>query len=284
MEVLSGLLWYAGLVFALVFMLVAYHYKRALARFGSDEVSAFTRLLGTDFGVTACGVVVLGVVLGSQLSTPPVGRRAQQARAAAELRAYRALGEVLGRDLAEKANPGSKALVISAAGDERSVAYAQAMLAGLQASFGSRIALGKHEELRPEDNPNNPEQPLATALVLETRRLNNLVAANSDCNVVVCLLDVAAEFEDTPVAARAGNGTALVGVFSRNPYQLGAAIAAGKITACVVPRREYRWRPPAPTDGTPALFSQRFVLVTHQNIMDVAKANKTLFFLQKRLE
>ena len=236
-------------------------------------------------GVIACGVVVLGVILASQLTAAPGGKRLQQARLAEETRAYRALGEALGRDLAEKAAAGSKALVVSLApGDDRAAGYTSAMIEGLQASFGSRITISKHEQLRPEDNPNNSEQALGDALTLDNRRLNALLSANGDCNVLVCLMDVSREFEQTAVATRAGNGNALVGVFSRNPYQLGSAIASGRITACVVPRREFRHQDQLPTDDLPTVFNKRFILVSHKNIRDVAKENKLLFYVVKRLE
>jgi hypothetical protein len=230
--------------------------------------------------------IVAAVVAGRFILRPQPHQRALQAR---EL-ATRGLAEYLVRT-----HPGQRALVMSnpfihrAGTDRKIIDTEEAGLRGLRDGFGRTITVDAvvPAELRPGalENPReveiDPQTTTPLSFLVAPDAFDKAVQAHPDCALIVSLIGLPEEL-DRCAAWRAPGAPAFalllpdLRMVGDRPAVM-QAVKSGKLLAFVL------HKPGGPSDDTPlgkdhlAEFEKRFVLVTPENVEQVAQEYPALF-------
>ncbi len=279
-----GFLWYIGIGVAVLLTLFAYRTKRSITRMTEDQVSELNRVLGTDFGVTLMGCVAFGVVFAFVYNANPGAKALKTVRRQHMLARYRAVGEVLGKELADATKTKSTGLLVLPPVRGVAQEYQNAVIKGLKEGCGNKINFKRREVLSSDKEAADPELEQAKNLVIRSSELSGFAARNKECTVVVCLMDITPDYPGTPLAADVKNANKLMGLVTGDPYMLGLPLSQGQITACVVPKTGLRNEVLPPDASVKDRFDQAYWLVTPGNLKDIIKLNKRMFYLLKRVE
>ncbi len=276
--------WYIFIFAGIAVMIFAYRTKKSLGRLGRKEVSTFRRFLGTDCGVNICASAVLAGIVFFILNADPGPKKLKELQLRQELEAQQIMAEKLARHLAAKAKRGSKALVIIRDMGPSGRPYREALLKGLRQGFDGKVRVARTESVKVAD-PNSVEDPggvVLERLYLQNDQLDDIIKRHRDCQVVVSFIGVANNYQESNLPKKVSDGKTLFGLYTNNVYLLGPAIARAEITVCVVPHPLFRWEDLEPKSDADTIFTKRYLVVTQQNVRQLAGKHRKLFFLTVR--
>ncbi len=280
-------MWYIPIIAGIALTFIAYRKRRSIHRMGADEVSDIGRIMGTDFGVAFFGCITLAVILCSILFSNPGTEQLKSQLKQDEVAAYEELGRVLGNHIGAAVKDGKaegKALVIDRETGPDGKVYHEAFMKGLEKGFRGRVSVSKVHKLPAHPKVKNPAYAQTEYFWLRNEVLDALAKQYPDCNVVISLVPFEDQYSSSRVASAAQSKEMYVGVYTGNPYLLGAAISTRQITTCIVPDPDFV------NDGKPAetvpedLFSQRYIMLNHKNIGSVVRKYKRLLHVTKRID
>lgn len=235
------------------------------------------------------GLVFVAVVIGAIGARYVLGPNPQRAARSDRAIAARGLAEAVAARF-----PGQRALVLSNPYTQRPgtarhiLEMEEAGLEGVRAGAHGKFAIAAvvHPDLRPAAL----ENPRAVAIDVETTTpLSYLVApdafdrvaqAHPDCTVLISLIGLPAELDQCEAWKKNGPPTfALLLPDLRlmgDPAAVVAAVTSGKITAIVLRKPGGRSEHEPVGRDFQAEFEQRFVLVTRNNVEDIAARTPSL--------
>jgi hypothetical protein len=281
---MSFLAVFAGVIFAAA----CYRLKKGRLRHPTLTPGAAQKLLGNDtatvFAAAGVFVVVAIFLLAGSTSIETV----REERLTTELSSYRAMATVLGQQLATasaETSDANKVLVFDMLGGDLYERYHDAAVEGLKEGLGGAVEVTTHRFRAEPKEEDTTEIERADALLFNVHEFDELARKHEDHLVVVSLMGLPTDFENSAARLQFSRAKRFFGVFEDNVYLHGATIAQGEITACVAPKREFDYDTldPVPAGDVKALFDQRYILIHAENVIEVAKEYPRMFKRLKRL-
>jgi hypothetical protein len=275
--------WYLFIILGIAVTVLAYRKKSAISRLGVEQASWFERFFGTDFGMTCCACVTLGVVLGFIVKADPTISQLREMEESYERKQYHELGQRLGSHVKAKAN-GGKALVITRAPSDLNRAQHENLIEGIKAGLGN-VQIGAvvfADFLREDKSPEEQALPYR----LSNAFMNRVLQKNVNCSVVISTVGVSENFVDSNLAADVTIGKRAFALYSDNVYMQVQAMALSRrypFDYCVFPNPGF--------DGKLSLAGKDFNFETHYAELSpkdkaqraaVLKKHRRMFYFDKR--
>ncbi len=187
----------------------------------------------------------------------------------------------LGQEIASRHAGGKILLIRYAAGNaEAATSMTKAQMDGLNAGLAGKTAIAATEELSSVMQPGDNDTMLDPGGMLTAERFDAMLADNPECNVVVSLVGLPYDMQAMQYWKQAQKDPQAVPrlvLVNAHTYELKQAIAAGHISVVLQNKPEiYDWNAPVPPDED-AAFNNRFIVITPDNIDQVAAKYPMLF-------
>jgi hypothetical protein len=168
-------------------------------------------------------------------------------------------------------------LVIDRAPQNHAKAYDELRMEAFKAAFGEETdvyAIYTDENI----TVGELEADQATNYLFTSEDLSKIFKDNPFCTVIISMIGLPADFKGSPAEERVLNNDLLLAVVTGNPYNLGTSISDGAVDLCVVPKpglKEFSMLNEEATSEE--AVNTRYLLITPENVMRIAKRNSDLF-------
>jgi hypothetical protein len=168
-------------------------------------------------------------------------------------------------------------LVIDRAPQDHTAGYHEIRLDALKAAFGEGVDV--YPIYTNEDTTvGDLEANLATNYVFTSDDLAKILKDNPFCTVAISMIGLPHDFAGSQTAKRIAENKIFLAVVTGNPYNLGTSISDGVVNLCVVPKPGIREMGMLDSEATvEEAVNSRYLLITPENVMRIAKRNSTLF-------
>jgi hypothetical protein len=193
--------------------------------------------------------------------------------------AMQTLGDEFGSN-----HPGAKILVINSEPTEFNKLQVQqdVIINSLQLGLNGRGKLGSIVHPKYSDDITDPvEEGMITAAMLD-----QLIEENPQHQIVLNLVGMPHDYQDMALWTMEEETRPKLALYRDSVFELQRAIAGGYICAAVIYKPGFRFvidGPPAPENYSDA-FAERFLLVTSNNVDDLAAEHPNMFFVQEEDE
>ena len=227
--------------------------------------------------VIVCAVVVL-------MKTGVVGDQGTQRIIANELTYAKAGYFMLGKQLAEKAS-GAKTLIIAEkarANDTRTPELLQAFKDGaagklkIAATATPTVTWPEGKQPKPEEMDMMPMNEM-----LKAKDYNDVISKYPDCNLIVSFIGLPNDVQNLNVWSMPPDKMPKLGLINCNYQNLKTAIQSGAVLAVVGINPTAKFdEQPAPKEQK-AAFDRRYILITPENVVQIAETYKNMFEAEK---
>lgn len=187
-----------------------------------------------------------------------------------------AKGYVLGKYLADK-HPGGTVLIIAAPDYKKDEDFAT-FLKGLKKAFGKKITVGAIEGIVITKNIKPGGHTPALWRVMQAVDFDSMINRHPECNIVLTTIGLPEDLHRMNIWQQPDKTRPKLAIIGGHMFVLWKAIKAGYISAAiagVTGKINYD----SPPDDLEKTFAKRYILVTKENLDEMMKKYKTLFFL-----
>ena len=262
-------------------MLFSYRFKKFRIR-ENDHVSMMARIFGNDTSTTFFGCVCLLGVIATIVRVQPAPTVAAEERRARLVRERMAMVRHLGNKIAGEAPPGAQVLLIDFARATGSSTdpMIERTREVLDDCFNNRLKLASVELFNCSPTQRD-HRSIVGALQLTNKQFDMFVKRNPQCNVILSLVGLPNEFENSHSYFKLRKGEIMLAVYSEDIYYYGSYIASGAVTFCAAPKRftEYdlSWEP---SENTTRDFEHYHLLITKENLLSFAEKNRRMIWIK----
>ncbi|RMD83602.1 MAG: hypothetical protein D6820_02065 [Lentisphaerae bacterium] len=281
------MIWIIFTAVGMILTIYAYRKRHLLSAYTAEEVTAFARFFGTDFGVALAGSLTLAAILGFVLLQAPARAASQNSKQLeAQKRLYYDLGYVLAAKVAAKAKKG-KALVIMPNFHPRLKVLQNSITEGVKeglkgtgVSFGQAFLVpAKHQVA------GLPIEFASQTLWLRTKSLDVIARLYPDCNVILSFVDIDPDFLNGALGAQIKSRKRFLGVAGSDVYMFAKPIQFGLITEYIIPHPALSFREIGKTLAWEQLFFNNcFLEINASNVVKMTKVYPQLFYLERKIQ
>ncbi len=280
-------MWYLLIIAAIVLMFTCHvksrglqnpHMRRMLLRGQLPKLDIY---LANRAATIFAASIVLVFICGSIFFSDPAGTALHQEIRRDAVQWRREVAIMLGQEIAGSINPGTKALLIFGQADQNEE-YISAVKQGLSSGTGGKLDVSVIKNLH-VPAPTRPDLVDETVelLTMSNSQLDEWVqSAGSDIRVVVSFVDLPANYHESRVFERATAKQLVVVAAVTTVYNLGFAIKAEGLHACVLPKQTFV---KGGDDETKYAFDNRYLLITPRNLERTVKANRRIFRMNTKI-
>ena len=226
--------------------------------------------------VIACGVVILFQTDVIDLNGNSTMNR--------ELAYAKIQAVILGRYLAEK-HPGCKVLVIANKNYEKNLRQ-QKQIEGLKEGLGTGGEVAAVDSLNIQIGPIGgapppPEMMMPLEEFMEAAHFDEVIEANPNCNVVVSFLGLPRDVAEMALWKKDTEERAEVALLGGGVREIQGALQQGLVFAAVSFRPGAKMDEKDPPENPQEAFDKRYLLVTSENVDEIAEKYPGLFLNQK---
>ena len=252
----------------MVFALVGLIYCAAKQKKNPDMPVNFGPI-GVNPQVMAVFLIIVVIGCAGFILSKKLGSGDTQKLITNEMFYSRARAVVLGQELAKKF-PKSTVLVIVNDKDYEKNKFEANLVDGLKAGFNNQMVI---DGIDAPDLPKSdtPEMQMPMEMMFKAEHFDALVEKYPKCNLIVSLMGLPSDFQDIALWMKEDAERPKVGLIDGDVEVLKDAIADGYISALVAYKPGVKFsEKPAPKDPN-AAFSERYQLVTTENIDSIVK-------------
>ncbi len=236
-----------------------------------------------------CGVIALLLAISAMVLHMVGGRFGQKKLRRKEEQYQYIAYKFLGQEIAKK-HSGSRILLIKYASSsaEAAVAMTTAQMNGLEEGMGGAATIAQEAELssgmEEMGGPDMPGPMMDPGAMLTAEKFDQLIEDHDNCNVVVSLVGLPYDLKEMKYwenAVEDPESVPRLVLVNAHIYELRKAIESGLITIVLQNKPEiYDWKAPVPEDESVA-FSNRFIIITPENVKEIAAKYPQLFMQEK---
>lgn len=221
------------------------------------------------FVVIGCGIYIMTETMGSGDTDRLIQNELKYAKATAVV-----LGQYLGDQFS-----GSKALVITSENYEKNKRQKE-LVDGLKEGMGARViieAIGSPIVEKKEGVP--PEEMMMMEEMLQAKNYNELIEKHKDCELVISIIGLPHDIKKMKIWKN-DNKQKLALLFG-DVFILEKAIQIGKVVAAVTYRPGVKFTEEAAPSDPKEAFEKRYLLITPENVKEIAEKFPNIFANEK---
>jgi len=227
----------------------------------------------------AVGLLLVVVVCAVVMLIHNMGGGAESAVVDSEIRYTLSVPYMVGKKVAETM-PGAKVLVVTSGSGQRDNKIRQQQIDALKKGFGSAITDVVYDNPKPSNAPANMDPDMVPEDFITAKDVDRLFKSHKDRNLIVMLIGLPYDMENMEIWRRfkkTPKKTPKLALIASDVSLLGVYIKGGLIVAASVHNPTYKYEEKmAPSDLEKA-FNERYLLLTPNNVMQMAKKYPKLF-------
>jgi hypothetical protein len=222
-----------------------------------------------------CGIIAVGLAILQMMSFSCQEDTIREGVVDKEMKYLYAAMRVMGEQLGE-GHEGSNILLITNRVNEYNQERHDAILDGLKSGLDGRATIGSVIHPEPPEGVNAEEYYEEEMFTAEM--MNKTVADNTEHDMIVSLLGLPFDFAEMTLWQMEDDKRPKLGLAFASVYELQRAIKAGYVGVVIAYNPNYVYDIKAePPEQYREAFDQRYLLITPENVNDIAATHPSMF-------